>query len=130
MTLEEQVKFWISNAENDLIVCESLFNNKHYAWCLFIGHLVIEKTLKAFYIRDNLKFPPKSHDLVKLALSTKLDLENSQIQFLDKINTFQIESRYPDYKSKFYKLCTHEFTEENLNMIKELYQWLKSRITY
>ncbi|MBU1262965.1 HEPN domain-containing protein [bacterium] len=31
-------------------VAETLFQNKKYDWCLFIGHLVLEKILKAFYV--------------------------------------------------------------------------------
>ena len=51
LTIEEQIKYWIDLAEQDLFVAESLFINKHHSWCLFIGHLVLEKTLKAFYKR-------------------------------------------------------------------------------
>jgi HEPN domain-containing protein len=130
MTIDDQIKYWISNAENDLVVRESLFQNEHFAWCLFIGHLVLEKTLKSFYIRDNQSLPPKTHDLVKLAQATKLILEEEKIQFLDKVNSFQIEARYPDYKSQFFKICTHKFAEEYYNKIKELHQWLKSQIIF
>ena len=47
---------------------------------------------------------------------------------LDKINDFNIEVRYPEYKNEFYKLCTKEFAKENVNKIKELYRWIKSQI--
>lgn len=128
MTVEEQIKYWINLAENDLPAAESMFNNGHNSWSLFIGHLVLEKMLKAIYVRDNRESPPKTHDLVKLAKSTELVLKQEQLEFLNFVTGFNIESRYTDYKSKFYKLCTKEFTSENLKKIKEMYKWLKHQL--
>ncbi len=93
-----------------------------------IGHLVIEKMLKAFYTRDNKESTPKVHNLVQLADATKLELTREQQEFLLEVNTFNIEARYPDYEYDFYKKCTREFTESNLKKIKEFHAWLKSRI--
>ncbi len=128
MTIEEQIQYWIDLAESDLPVTESMFNNGHYSWSLFIGHLVLEKVLKAIYVRDNKEAPPKIHDLVKLAKSTKLNLDQEQLEFLNFVTGFNIETRYTDYKSKFYKLCTKEFTIENLSKIKEMFIWLRSQL--
>jgi len=47
---------------------------------------------------------------------------------LDRINDFNMEARYPDEKLSFYKTCSEEFTKENLDIIKEMYNWLKSQI--
>lgn len=49
-----------------------------------------------------------------------------QEEFLMTVNTFNIEARYSDYKNSFYQKCTREFTEENIKMIKEFIEWLKS----
>lgn len=119
----------MDSAEYDLLVAETLFQNGHYLWCLFIGHLTLEKALKAFFIKDNQKTPPKTHNLVMLSKSTHLTLTNEQEQFLDKINDFNIEARYPDIKLQFYKICTKEFTAENFTKIKEFYKWLKLQMT-
>ena len=105
-----------------------LMNSQKYDWCLFIGHLVIEKVLKAFYVRDTQKTPPWVHNLARLAESTKLSLTEEQLTFLADINDFNIETRYPDYKFSFYKTCTREFSEEQLSKIKEMYLWLLSQM--
>ncbi|MDG6027837.1 MAG: HEPN domain-containing protein [Candidatus Brocadia sp.] len=97
-------------------------------WCLFIGHLVIEKVLKAFYVRDKQEIPPKVHNLVTLAENTKLPLSEEQMVFLANLNDFNIETRYPDFKFRFYQTCTREFTEEQFSKIKEMYQWLISQM--
>jgi hypothetical protein len=45
---------------------------------------------------------------------------------IDKINDFNIQTRYPDYKLEFYKQCDTEFTAEYLSKIKGIYSWLNS----
>lgn len=89
---------------------------------------MIEKTLKAFYVRDNQKFPPKIHKLDLLAEATKIKLSEEQIDFLKEVNEFNIEARYPDYKFRFYKLCNRSFTEKYLGKVKEFYQCLLKEI--
>jgi HEPN domain-containing protein len=54
----------------------------YYTWSLFIGHLVLEKILKTIYIREHQKIAPRIHDLVKLAKSTNLNLNDEQLVFL------------------------------------------------
>ncbi len=124
MDKRQHIEYWLNSAEHDLDVGETLFQNRKYDWCLFIGHLVIEKVLKAFYVRDTDESPPWIHNLVRLAENTTLSLSDEQKQFLMEINRFNIEARYPDYKRDFYKLCTREFTEEYFTKIKEMYKWL------
>jgi len=115
-------------AEDDIPVMENLFNSGHFHWSLFVGHLILEKYLKAIYVRDNSQTPPKTHNLVFLAKNTKLKLTENQEVFLLLVNTFNIEARYTDYKNTFYKKCTKEFTTDNILKIKEFLQWLKSQM--
>jgi HEPN domain-containing protein len=70
--------------------------------------------------------PPKTHNLVKLAEKTTIPLNAELKLFLDEVNDFNLEVRYPEYKQEFYKICTMKFTEEYLNKIKEHYKWIKS----
>ena len=122
------IEYWLRSSERDLDTAEILFQNSRYDWCLFIGHLVIEKILKAFYIRDVNEAPPRIHNLLRLAEPTTLQLSDEQKQLLMDITRFNIETRYPDYKQSFQKLCTREFAEDYFMKIKELHAWLKSHI--
>lgn len=126
MTSDEQIQYWIQAAELDIPVAESLFENGKYDWCLFIGHIVLEKILKAHYVSATGNTPPKSHDLVRLSEKSFLQLSADQVTFLERATDFNIEARYPDVKFEFKKQCTKEFTEENFNTIMELYRWLRS----
>lgn len=131
MDVEEHVNYWLDSANNDLGAAEQLFLSARYDWCLFIGHLVVEKTLKAFFVyRNDSKIPPKIHNLLKLAEASDLSLTEKQKLFLDEVNDFNLEVRYPEYRSEFYRICTKEFAEGYFVRIKEFASWLASQITF
>jgi HEPN domain-containing protein len=125
--MQKHLKYWLDSAEHDFDVAESLFRNGKYDWCLFLAHLVLEKILKACYVKRKNEFPPRTHDLVRLADLAGVEMEEGVIEFLDLVNTFNISTRYPDEKFRFYALCTREFTEEQFSRIKEVRAWLLTR---
>jgi HEPN domain-containing protein len=129
MKIEEHIKYWAESADHDLDSAESLFVAGKYDWSLFIGHLVLEKILKALYVQDNQnQLPPKTHNLVKLAENTNIVLSADQKFFLDEVNDFNLEVRYPEYRREFYKKCTNDFAEPYFVRIKEMFQWIKSHL--
>ncbi len=123
-----QIDYWINSASHDLDVSETLFENGKYDWCLFIAHLVLEKMLKAFYVKNIGELPPRIHDLVRMANMAKIEFDEDTLEFMDAVNTFNISTRYPDEKLTFYKMCTREFTEEHFQRIKEIYKCLLQKI--
>jgi HEPN domain-containing protein len=129
MTIEEHISYWIESADQNLKAAQDNLNIGHNDWCLFISHLAIEKLLKAIFIKETKNLiPPKIHNLVRLAELSNIILTTEQKKFLDIVSEFNLESRYPDDKFKFYKLATREFTFQNFNKIKEYFSWLKSQI--
>jgi len=127
MEVDEHVQYCITIADHDLEAADALFAAGRYDWCLILGHLVLEKALKALYVRDNQnRLPPKTHNLVRLAEETSIPLNIEQEIFLDEVNDFNIETRYPDYKHEFYKRCTKDYTRNYFHKIKEQYEWVKS----
>ncbi|MBI3600748.1 MAG: HEPN domain-containing protein [Nitrospinae bacterium] len=128
MTKDEIINYWASSANKDLKAFESLFKNGHYIWALFLGHLILEKLLKAVYVKNIDTNIPYTHDLVKIADKAELLLTDKQKDLLDEITTFNIKARYPDYKGRFYKKITKRFAENYIVKIKELRQWLIKEI--
>ena len=127
MTKEEHINYWRESAQHDLESAEDIFDSGRYDWCLFVGHLALEKILKAIFVdRNNNNMPPKIHNLVRLAELSKIAIDDEQKFLLDKINDFNIQTRYPDYKLEFYKQCNAKYTNEYLGKIKECYAWLSS----
>ena len=126
MKIEEHIKHWIDGADHDWEAVVSLYSSEKYDWCLFVAHLVLEKLLKALFVQDNNnQFPPKTHNLVKLAKHTDLVLTDDREVLLDEINDFNLEARYPQFKSVFHKKCDKDFTDNYYQKIKEMIKWLK-----
>lgn len=126
MNISEQIQYWFELSDDDIIVAESIFQSKHYLWCLFICHLSVEKTLKGLYVQNCLEMPPKIHDLVKLAKSSKLEISEVDLRFLNELNRFNIEGRYPEYKNNLKAIADLEYTSNKLIKTKEILKWLKS----
>jgi HEPN domain-containing protein len=108
----------------DFAAMESLFSSGHYVWALFVGHLVIEKILKALYVKRVGLEVPRSHNLLAIAEKTGLELNVEQKASMDEMTGFNIRARYPDVKRRFLKKATHAFTEKRLTQIRELRIWL------
>jgi len=121
------INHWITISDNDYGAMIDLYDSKRYNWALFIGHLVIEKLLKACYVMHNKEHPILTHNLLKLALQSGIDV-NDELQLqLVTITSFNINARYDDYKMAFYKKCTPEYADEWLNQIKVLRLWIKKQ---
>jgi HEPN domain-containing protein len=121
MTKQEYIKYWILTAEKDWNVVNSLFKDGNYLHCLFFAHLTLEKLLKANWIKDNQEnIPLKTHSLVRLAQGTKLSFNEEEMVFLERMNDFQLEGRYPDYQFKIYQRCTKKFTKPVLEKVEEI----------
>lgn len=125
MTRDEAVAYWVDSSDADFEVTLSLIEKNHYVWALFLEHLVLEKLLKAYYVRHTGIDVPYTHDLTKIAEMGKLSLSEDQKDFLDEVTTFNIKARYPDYKNRFAKKATKEFAEKYMEKIKEFRLWLK-----
>lgn len=131
MKIEEHIQFWMDSAADDLDTAETLFSAEKFDWCLFLGHLVLEKALKAHYVQDSEnQMPPRIHNLVKLAEKTSLPLNEEMKVFLDEVTDFNLEVRYPGYKKEFQRKCTREFCESKFYKIKEHFKWLRSLIKF
>ena len=107
----------------------NLFEKKDYHWSLFIGHLVIEKLLKAYYVQKFGGHPSRIHNLLRLAEKSDLALSEAQKDFLTTVTAFNLRARYDDYKMEFYKTCTREFTLEWINEIKGFRKWIKNKLS-
>lgn len=125
MNIDDHINYWRESAAYDLNTMEHLFQSGDYHWSLFMGHLVIEKMLKGLFVKSSNDInPPRSHDLSLLALRAGIALADEFYDTLDRITTYNINTRYPDYKMAFYKKCTKDFSQSALDEIRELYQWL------
>ena len=124
------MNYWIESSDRDYESMKKNYETKQYTWSLFIGHLTIEKLLKALYakVNKNNPYPPKIHNLVILAKRCNIELDDRKTTILMTCNSFNISARYEDYKNEFYKKCTEKYTSEQIKNIEEVRTWLKKML--
>lgn len=122
--IERIIKHWKDSSDLNYLTMHNLLKSKDYSWALFMGHLVIEKLLKAHYVKNLKAHAIFTHDLLRLARKTEMILPEDFEEWLDVISTFNLNVRYDNYKQDFYKLCTKEFTELWIIRIENLRTWL------
>lgn len=129
LDIEKIFNHWIGTSEKDSTTMMHLYNAKDYHWALFIGHLVLEKLLKACVVKRTSDHAPFTHDLTKLAKASGIEFTEEYLDWLDTISTFNMNARYDSYKEAFYKKCTFGFTTEWIEKIKILQSWIKEKLS-
>ena len=129
MDIKEIESFWIAEAKEALQVADHLMEKDDYSYALFFGHLAIEKLLKALYIVKRKDHAPPIHNLLRLAKIAGITVPVDRVDALIEISAFNIEARYPDIKRTFRKKCNAEYAENQIRVIKEIFQWLQEQRT-
>jgi HEPN domain-containing protein len=126
---EDRVTYWLDLAQYDIETAEAMLKTERLLYVGFMCHQVIEKSLKALFVKEKQAVPPYSHNLRYLAQEVgvyRLLSENHKT-FLDTVEPLNIESRYPDYKKKIFDSLTFDKSEQVLRQTKELFEWLRNR---
>jgi len=125
--MDEAIEYWLKSSRDDLDTAKKLYGLKKYNHALFFLHLALEKIIKGVYLAKKGDSPPLVHDLVRLSEKAKIETSETEKQELAEISTFNTAARYDDYKLKFYKKATKEYSdlwikkgEKILNKFKEL----------
>lgn len=125
---DKLIKYWSDSSDDDYDTMITMYDSKKFNWALFIGHLMIEKLLKALYVKKNNDYPPFIHNLLRLAENCNLQLTDEQKLFLATVTAFNINARYDDYKMSFQKKCTPDYTATWIEHLKTNREWIKKLI--
>ncbi len=90
--MQEEVKNWWDQANEDLKAAKDSLKTRHYAWASFQAQQAAEKALKAFYLQ-RFKEIRRIHDLVFFA--QKLELPSKQLEYCRKLALVYADTRYP-----------------------------------
>ena len=130
LDVAQVVAFWMTEAEEALEVADHLVAKADYSYALFFGHLAVEKTLEAMFVFRQEQHAPPLHNLLRLARAAGLEVDEETADKLTTVTAFNLEARYPDFKRSFRQTCTPEYTAQQMTVVKELMQWLKSPLPY
>ena len=128
LDIDKIVAHWVKTSDDDFDTMIVLLNSRSYHWALFMGHITIEKLLKAYYTKQKGDHAPYTHNLFRLAELSGLQITDEYAEWLFEVTTFNINARYDDYKNEFYSMCTVDYTKEWIEKIKTLQKWIKQML--
>ncbi len=121
---------WLRAMRYDVDTADVLLQNKRYIYSVFLSVQMIEKALKAIWSEERAHYPPRSHNLIKLAklLNIWKKLSNEQRKFIAYINPMYIAIRYPDAHVAVEDSLDYQEAEDILSRAKEVCTWLTDRL--
>lgn len=122
---EKTVSYWLTSAEYDLEVSDSLFLKKKFHYSLFFGHLALEKLLKAIFVKRKKTHAPFTHSLPYLAEKAELKIDSEKLEKLAEFMEFYFEGRYPKDMQVIFEKYNYSFSKVKIDEIKEMFEWLK-----
>jgi HEPN domain-containing protein len=81
INIEKVYTHWILRSDHDFKTMLNLYDSKDYHWALFMGHLVIERLLKAQVVKITQAHAPYLHDLRRLAKLSLIDFSDEQKKY-------------------------------------------------
>ena len=95
---ENTIQNWIKLSRYDLETARAMMKSKRYLYVAFTCHQCLEKIIKAYYIIKRSETPPYTHNLLKLSkeLFSQGELADNQIEFLESMNAYYLETRYTE----------------------------------
>lgn len=115
---QDHINYWRRFGNESWDAAVLLLQGHKNVEALFMFCLAMEKYIKANWVNDNIDdIPPRIHDLQSIYSQTDLALEPDLVDFLDTVNRWNIEGRYPDFKFSLYKLASNEYTEKQFNKL-------------
>lgn len=101
-----------------------MLTSGRYLYVLFCSQQALEKRLKAIYVETTRAFPPRTHDLLKLAQNAGIDLSKDRDLFLRTLTKYYIGTRYPEEISILGEEVNEGMASQALSQTKEFLEWL------
>ena len=127
MTEKQHVDMWLKGSSEAMTSMRLQLKGKQRTFAMFMGHLAIEKALKAVLVCRQVPTEKwargfRGHKLDYLADLAKLQLTADEMTELVTITSFNMNARYDDYKRAFHALCTPRYTSK---WSKHINAWYK-----
>lgn len=109
----------------DIETAHHMLATGRYLYVVFLCHLALEKLLKAHVAEVTQDNPVKTHDLIYLIKKSEIKLHESHLDFIGKINTASIPTRYPEDLQRALTEYPESVVKDYLNKTTEIVEWLK-----
>ena len=125
MLMRKDTANWIALTDYDIETAQHMLETGRYLYVIFLCHFSLEKMLKAHVAEVTQTLPIKTHDLIYLVKTSGLKLPEKHLDFLGKINTASIPTRYPDDLQRSLKEYPKSVAKDYLAKTQEILQWLR-----
>lgn len=126
--MQKDIDYWVELSKYDIKTADAMFKARRYLYVLFTCQQAVEKMLKALVTKNIKKFPPKTHDLLKLIELSGIDVDETKKEFLSRLSFYYIEIRYPQEIARISKDVNKKIAHEYLKNTKALLRWLKLKL--
>lgn len=126
----DKTDYWIELADYDLETAKAMLKSKRFLYVGYMCNQVIEKMLKAYYVKAKGEQPPYTHKLIRLAEESNLYkiFSDEQKDFLDIISPLNIEARYPTQKQDLLESLSKDKCVNIIKRTEELMLWIKNKL--
>ena len=121
-------KQWTEQAIYDLDTARAMLDSGRYLYVLFCSQQAVEKALKAVIVRRTNDFPPRLHNLLRLAEIADIKMEAGREDFLGELSGYYIQSRYPEDIASLGQHASREIAQDALVKTEEVIEWLFSML--
>jgi HEPN domain-containing protein len=126
---EKDVKSWVDASRYDLATARALLKSRRYLYVLFMCQQAIEKILKACATMKTEDFPPRIHNLARLAELAVLDMTEEERRLLERLSLYYLQSRYPPEIQTLAKKVSRSIAVSHLRQTEALWRKLNKELT-
>ncbi len=126
---EKDVKSWVDASRYDLDTAKSLLKSQRYLYVLFMCQQALEKILKACATVKTGGFPPRIHNLARLAELADLDFSEDETKLLERLSLYYLQSRYPPEIQALARKTRRPVAADCLQQTEVLWRRLRKHLT-
>lgn len=115
---------WADQARYDLDTARAMLDSGRFLYVLFCCQQAVEKMLKALIVKRTKEFPPRLHNLMRLAEAASLEVIEGRADFLRELSAYYIQTRYPDEVDLIGAKVTRHLAQESFEKTEEVLRWL------
>jgi HEPN domain-containing protein len=128
MTASDKFDYWLDIAHYDLATADAMFGAGRYLYVAFMCEQAIEKLRKGLYVLYRDDDVPRVHSISQIVKrfenSLAVTATDEQYQFFNRLSSFYLEGRYPEYTQKLSALLNRQEAQEIVHKTREAFSWL------
>jgi HEPN domain-containing protein len=128
----ESAKKWFEFTDRDLRGAQNLLKSEDYILACYHCQQAAEKALKAYIFsvpgKSELDNKYRTHDLIKLAKFSELEISEEMLGLLYNLNPLNVETRYEVKQSKVLSQLVPDICKQYVSNTEEFVSWIKSKL--